>query len=62
MPSNQALQAPPRHWLRMPGYPRSKTSLGAPERDRQAHLVRPRDVFWFGWQGPTLRFMPFYSP
>ena len=37
--SNQALQAPPRHSLRMPGYPRSKNSLGAPERD-----VRPPGV------------------
>jgi hypothetical protein len=31
---NQALQATPRRSLRMPGYPRSKSSLGAPERDR----------------------------
>jgi hypothetical protein len=34
MRSNHALQAPPRHPLRMPGFPRSKNSLGAPERER----------------------------
>ena len=32
--SNKALQASPRHLLRVPGYPRSLRSLGAPERDR----------------------------
>ena len=36
MTSNHALQAPPRHLLRMPGSPRSKNSLGAPERERWA--------------------------
>jgi hypothetical protein len=34
MRPNHALQATPRHSLRMPGYPRSKSSLGAPERYR----------------------------
>jgi PhnB protein len=34
MAANQALQATPRHSLRMPGYARSLRSLGAPERDR----------------------------
>jgi hypothetical protein len=33
-PANQALQAARRHSLRMPEYPRSKNSLGAPERER----------------------------
>ena len=33
-PANQALQAMPRHSLRMPGCPRSLRLLGAPERDR----------------------------
>jgi hypothetical protein len=34
MTPNKALQAPPRHVLRVPGFPRSLRSLGAPERDR----------------------------
>ena len=32
--ANYALQATPRHSLRMPGFPRSKNSLGTPERER----------------------------
>jgi hypothetical protein len=32
--ANQALQASPRHLLRVPGFPRSRISLGAPERER----------------------------
>jgi hypothetical protein len=38
VPTNQALQATPRHALRAPGYPRSLRSLGAPERDRWARM------------------------
>jgi len=34
MTPNKALQAAPRHSLRMPGCPRSQSSLGAPERER----------------------------
>jgi hypothetical protein len=34
--ANQALQAAPRHSLRMPGSPRSLPSLGASECERQA--------------------------
>jgi len=32
--SNKALQASPRHTLRVPGFPRSLRSLGVSERDR----------------------------
>jgi len=32
--SSKALQASLRHLLRVPGSPRSKSSLGAPERER----------------------------
>jgi hypothetical protein len=32
-PANQALQAAPRHSLRVPGFPRSLRSLGALERE-----------------------------
>ena len=34
MTANKTLQASPRHSLRMPGYPHSLRSLGAPECDR----------------------------
>ncbi len=40
MRSSHALQAAPRHSLRMPGFPRSKNSRGAPERE----LVRRPDM------------------
>jgi hypothetical protein len=34
MTANKTLQAAPRQSLRLPGFPRSQSSLGAPERDR----------------------------
>ena len=38
-PPNKSLQATTRHWLRVPGYPRSLRSLGALELSRYASLA-----------------------
>jgi hypothetical protein len=54
MAHNCVLQATARHLLRVPAYPRSLSSLGAPERGEFGSAIELRALFWLLPEKPPI--------